>query len=60
MSAKIFKTLDVVIEESNVRKDIAEFLRTIIDFECYESTFRYKSKYREELDKRVKANGKKA
>lgn len=53
---KILKTLDSVIEAKKIPESEAKFLRAIVSFECYENTFRYKVKYREELERAVKEN----
>ena len=50
MSMKILKTLEKVIEERDVSTDVADFLRSILQFECFENTYRYKAKYKEVLD----------
>lgn len=50
---KILKTLEKVIEERDVSADVADFLRAILQFECFENTYRYKAKYKEALDRVV-------
>lgn len=54
MSMKILKTLENVLEEKKVRKELLEFLQIVVNFECFENTHRYKVKYREALDICVK------
>ena len=50
MSKKILETLEGVMKEEKVNEDLAKFLRSVVNFECFESTYRYKDRYRKMLE----------
>lgn len=54
MSLKILKTLDEVLQEQNPQPEVAEFVRSVVGFECFENSRHYKQKYREFLDAALK------
>ena len=58
MSLKILKTLDEVLQEQNPQPEVAEFVRSVVGFECFENSHHYKQKYREFLDAAVKSERK--
>ena len=49
MSQKIMEACEKVLEEIQAQDEVATFVRDIVMFECYEKTFQFKKKYREEL-----------
>lgn len=51
MSQKILAKTESVLEQMNTSDDVAEFVRNIIAFECFEKTHHFKKRYKEELEK---------
>lgn len=55
MSQKILEATEKVLEQMNASEDVADFVRGIVAFECFEKTFQFKKRYMDEL-KKVTAN----
>lgn len=51
MSQKILETAESILVQMSVPDDVADFVRNIIAFECYEKTHHFKKRYKEELSK---------
>ena len=49
MSTKILEKCEKVLEEIQAPDDVAAFVKKIILFECFEKTYQFKKRYREEL-----------
>ena len=49
MSQKIIETCEKVLEEIQAPDDVVLFVQKIVMFECFEKTYQFKKKYREEL-----------
>ncbi len=49
MSQKIMEACEKVLEEMQVPDEVSAFVLKIVMFECYEKTYQFKKKYREEL-----------
>ena len=49
MSQKILEITEKVLDQMSVPEDVFEFVRNIISFECFEKTYQFKKRYKEEL-----------
>ena len=53
MSMEIFKILNKVLEEEGASGSIAQFVRSVVTYECEENSGQFRRRYTEMLDRAI-------
>lgn len=53
MSMEIFKILNNVLEEEGASSSVAQFVRSVVTYECEENSGQFRRRYTEMLDRAI-------
>lgn len=57
MITEIFKVLNKVLEREDVSGAVAQFVRSVVQYECEENTTQFRRRYNEMMDRSLAREG---